>query len=314
MYRSEMGSAEHPMAGRQNRLPACLVRRCRSSKLVRSCNPRLGRFDSGAAPSLDSRKANHNRRALSMPLPGYVDRPFSYRCSGCTAVTAARTETNVARLTDGGGASAPQEPLGMLLVKRGLITDEQLAIALEDQRTSGEHLGTILLARGFATPASVAQALATQHGGLLKTEYGFATGFGTGVSQSGTVAEPPVSSATIGKPETEVAASTRPADLRAELETRLGHQSKRVAELEEELAGLRSEPTAARQGQDIAVWQAANIEAKQALAQWQAAYAEVEQVLVQWQAAYGELDQRLTQATEQVASLQAELAAAETRR
>ena len=97
----------------------------------------------------------------------------------------------------------------MLLVKRGLITDEQLAIALEDQRTSGEHLGTILLARGFATPASVAQALATQHGGLLKTEYGFATGFGTGVSQSGTVAEPPVSSATIGKPETEVAASTR---------------------------------------------------------------------------------------------------------
>ena len=212
----------------------------------------------------------------------------------------------MAELTDNGGASAPQEPLGTLLVKRGLITDEQLAIALEDQRTSGEHLGTILLARGFATPASVAQALATEHGGLLKTEYGFATGFGTGVQQSGAVSEPPVSTESVGRPEPEVAAATPPADLRAELETRLAHQSKRVGELEQELAELRTEP--APVGQDVAAWQAANIEAKQALAQWQAAYAEIEQVLAQWQAAYGELDQRLTQATEQVASLQAELA------
>jgi uncharacterized small protein (DUF1192 family) len=214
------------------------------------------------------------------------------------------TETDVAGLADNGGASTLQEPLGTLLVKRGLITDEQLVIALEDQRTSGEHLGTILLARGFATPASVAQALATQHGGLLKTEYGFATGFGTGIKQAGTVSEPPVS---IGKPETEVAAATPPADLRAELERRLAQESQRVIDLEQELAELRSEPTAP--GEDAAAWQAANIEAKQALAQWQAAYAEVDQVLAQWQAAYGELNQRFAQVTEEVATLQAELAA-----
>ena len=35
----------------------------------------------------------------------------------------------------------------------------------------------------------VAQALATQHGGLLKTEYGFATGFGAGLAPP--VAVPP---------------------------------------------------------------------------------------------------------------------------
>ena len=71
------------------------------------------------------------------------------------------------------------EQLGTLLVKRGLITDEQLATALAEQQASGEPLGKIVVARGFASPAMVAQALATQHGGLLKTEYGFATGFGS---------------------------------------------------------------------------------------------------------------------------------------
>ena len=73
------------------------------------------------------------------------------------------------------------EPLGALLASRGHITEEQLELALTEQKATGRPLGEIIVARGFAPPPTVAQALATQHGGLLKTEYGFATGWGGGV-------------------------------------------------------------------------------------------------------------------------------------
>jgi chromosome segregation ATPase len=73
------------------------------------------------------------------------------------------------------------EPLGALLASRGHITEEQLQLALTEQKATGRPLGEIIVARGFAPPPTVAQALATQHGGLLKTEYGFATGWGGGV-------------------------------------------------------------------------------------------------------------------------------------
>src|SRR2546429_4419671 len=74
------------------------------------------------------------------------------------------------------------EPLGALLASRGHITEEQLQLALTEQKATGRPLGEIIVARGFAPPPTVAQALATQHGGLLKTEYGFATGWGGGVA------------------------------------------------------------------------------------------------------------------------------------
>jgi hypothetical protein len=70
------------------------------------------------------------------------------------------------------------EPLGSLLASRGHITPEQLELALTEQKATGRPLGEIIVARGFAPGPTVAQALATQHGGLLKTEYGFATGWG----------------------------------------------------------------------------------------------------------------------------------------
>ncbi len=70
------------------------------------------------------------------------------------------------------------EPLGSLLASRGHITEEQLELALTEQKATGRPLGEIIVTRGFAPAPTVAQALATQHGGLLKTEYGFATGWG----------------------------------------------------------------------------------------------------------------------------------------
>src|SRR5258708_16902486 len=68
-------------------------------------------------------------------------------------------------------------PLGELLLARGLITAEQLGQALADQRESGRPLGEIFIRFGFTSGPIIAQALATQHGRMLKSEYGFATGF-----------------------------------------------------------------------------------------------------------------------------------------
>jgi hypothetical protein len=137
-----------------------------------------------------------------------------------------------------------REPLGTLLVRRGLITNEQLAAALADQRGTGEPLGHILVARGYATPATVALALATQHGGLLKTEYGFATGFETGAVAVADAADPEADRDAVRAELSLAAAETeklrddnaRLTELRAELEQRLATASQRAASLERELA------------------------------------------------------------------------------
>ena len=103
-------------------------------------------------------------------------------------------EIEVAALPDNGGPRMRAEPLGALLASRGHITEEQLELALTEQKATGRPLGEIIVARGFAAPPTVAQALATQHGGLLKTEYGFATGWAGGESEAGASApalEPP---------------------------------------------------------------------------------------------------------------------------
>ena len=83
-------------------------------------------------------------------------------------------------------------PLGAILVQRGLLTQEQLNAALAENKRTGEPTGEVIVRLGFASAATIAQALATQHGGPLKTEYGYAVGFG-GASPTGPVSPPPVS-------------------------------------------------------------------------------------------------------------------------
>ena len=78
-------------------------------------------------------------------------------------------------------------PLGRLLVARGLLTEQQLIEGLLEQDRTGDRLGKVLIRLGYVDAPSVAMALASQHGGPLKTEYGFATGFGSNGST-----EPPV--------------------------------------------------------------------------------------------------------------------------
>jgi type IV pilus assembly protein PilB len=54
--------------------------------------------------------------------------------------------------------------LGMLLMRDGLLSAEQLEQALAEKEETGERLGEIVVKRGWITGAALAQALAEQHG------------------------------------------------------------------------------------------------------------------------------------------------------
>ena len=53
--------------------------------------------------------------------------------------------------------------LGAILVRRGLITAEQLEQALHDKESSGRRLGEIVVDHGWVTGADLASVLAEQH-------------------------------------------------------------------------------------------------------------------------------------------------------
>ncbi len=52
--------------------------------------------------------------------------------------------------------------LGDLLIQQGLLTDEQLRFALEEQKRSGRKLGRIVVESAFVTEEAISQALARQ--------------------------------------------------------------------------------------------------------------------------------------------------------
>ena len=97
-------------------------------------------------------------------------------------------------------------PLGAILVQRGVLTPEQLTAALAEQKRSGEQLGEIIVRLGFAVAPLIGQGLATQHGGLLKTEYGFAVGFSES-TPTHPVSSPPVSPAEERSTPTQLASA-----------------------------------------------------------------------------------------------------------
>src|SRR5882757_10005390 len=75
-------------------------------------------------------------------------------------------------------SAAPRPRLGELLLESGVITQEQLDESLAVSRSTGKPLGHVLVENGLVAAHSIAMALADQHGGPLKTEFGFATGRG----------------------------------------------------------------------------------------------------------------------------------------
>jgi hypothetical protein len=55
-------------------------------------------------------------------------------------------------------------PLGTLLVRDGLLTTEQLELALAEKEQSGRRIGEIVVARSWVLAGSLASLLAEQHG------------------------------------------------------------------------------------------------------------------------------------------------------
>jgi len=58
----------------------------------------------------------------------------------------------------------PKEKLGQILVRRGVLTDKQLAEALARQSDENALIGDTLVGLGFIRPADLADALSEQHG------------------------------------------------------------------------------------------------------------------------------------------------------
>ena len=56
-------------------------------------------------------------------------------------------------------AEQPKLPLGKLLIQKGVISEDQLRIALIEQKRSSEPLGKLLITLGFVTEATVREAL-----------------------------------------------------------------------------------------------------------------------------------------------------------
>jgi hypothetical protein len=73
-------------------------------------------------------------------------------------------------------AHIPWRPLGRLLVEQGLISEDELERALEDQASTGRRLGDTLVELGFVSGPALSRALAAQYGIELTTEAGFGTG------------------------------------------------------------------------------------------------------------------------------------------
>lgn len=62
------------------------------------------------------------------------------------------------------------------MVDAGLIGETELERALAEQARTGRPLGEILVQGGYVSGPAVANALAIQYGGVLRTEYGVAAG------------------------------------------------------------------------------------------------------------------------------------------
>jgi hypothetical protein len=67
-------------------------------------------------------------------------------------------------------------PLGQRLVAKGLLSEDQLEHALEEQAMTGRRLGEILVEFGCVSHSALSLALAEQYGIDLTTETGFGTG------------------------------------------------------------------------------------------------------------------------------------------
>jgi chromosome segregation ATPase len=201
--------------------------------------------------------------------------------------------------------SEGRRPLGEVLLERGIVSREQLATALEQQRSTGQPLGEIIVGFGFAPGPIVAQALATQHGGLIKTEYGFATGWSTDDARAPVAVPAPID------PSFELAKRDRTI---AELRDWAQQAQAAIASRDEAIARLQAEVTELRATPEPAVDDAAHQEALEALElELKARREEADAVREQLEAEstrHASIQAELAARDEALAALRAELAAA----
>lgn len=272
--------------------------------------------------------AFHTTNHLSEWLPDpRFRRPNVCNCDN--NVTAAKENSMFDALDTGGVPVSDHEashpPLGSLLVERGLITDEQLQQALAEHGRTGLPLGQVLISLSYATAATIAQALATQQGGVVRTEFGLSTGFGT----PGLLSVPPVSPpAAVSKPlriaaqeEPTVAevgpvpapivspspdpelesARSRIAELELELAAAVSANAGRIEELERALADARAELGRIPALQvDLAAARQAQVERDAHARELELARAELARVTQNFSAAYERLQQYELASAEQL--------------
>ena len=133
-----------------------------------------------------------------------------------------------------------------MLVEQGLLTAEQLELALAKQEETGRLLGQTIVDCGFVSGPELSNALAEQYGIELTAETGFGTGLRTEIQRrheterrKNTLRAVP--SQPVVEPEPE-AASEEDVFLQAPLErhwAKLAAAEERLAELERELVALR---------------------------------------------------------------------------
>ena len=77
------------------------------------------------------------------------------------------------------------------MVEEGFLTPQQLEEAIAEQHRSSKPLGQVLVELGLASAGAIANALAEQSGGLLKTEFGISAGLHPSQAQPEVEPAPP---------------------------------------------------------------------------------------------------------------------------
>ena len=209
-------------------------------------------------------------------------------------------------------------PLGSILVRRGVLSEEQLAFALAEQQRTGEKLGAVLVRLGYTVGPTVGLGLASQHGGPLKTEYGYAAA-GSAERRDGSTPAPPSLPAPAAvpplavppsQPKPQPASSSRQqqrqlerleadmAETEAALERsrlRCVELQRRVGELQAAAGGAESATAAAR----VTELEAELAEARARIGQLEAASADASAP-----ARFSELESELAQTRTRVAQLE----------
>jgi hypothetical protein len=163
-------------------------------------------------------------------------------------------------------AHIPWRPLGRLLVEQGLLTADELELALAKQEETGRLLGQTIVECGFVSGPELSNALAAQYGIELTAETGFGTGLRTEIQRRHETERRRIVQAVpdvVDEPEPPAAAEPdeldEPAPDEASLHEQLEKQWAKLAAAEERLAESHRELAALAQEHDRRRSQAARL-------------------------------------------------------